>query len=83
MLNNFKGDAHKHIPRTSTIASSATWIPSVRSLDCSDEALSKRLSTKCSDSHYSHPMFTSISSIATLGSAWTVTLTVGDNGHVR
>ena len=33
-----KGDAYKHIPRTSTIASSATWIPSVRSLDCSDEA---------------------------------------------
>ena len=45
-----KGDAYIHIPRTSTIATSATWIPSVRSLDCSDEALSKRLSTKCSDS---------------------------------
>jgi len=83
MLHSLKGDAYKHIPRTSTIASSATWIPSVRSLDCSDEALSKRLSTKCSDSHLSHPLHTISSGIATLGSAWTVNHTVGDNGHVR
>lgn len=66
-----KGDAYRHIPRTSTIATSATWIPSVRSLDCSDEALSKRLFYKCSDSHYSHPMPALQGGIASLGSAWT------------
>ena len=49
-----KGDAYKHIPRTSTIASSATGFPSVRSLECSDEALSKRLSTLSSDSFPTH-----------------------------
>ena len=43
---------------------------------------SKRLSTKCSDSHLFHPMFIP-SCIATLGSAWTVNHAVGDNGHVR
>jgi hypothetical protein len=45
-----KGMRNKHIPRTSTIASSPTGVPSVRSSERSDEALSKRLFTKCSDS---------------------------------
>lgn len=39
MPYTYKGNAYKHIPRTSTVASSSTWFPSVRSLDCSDEAL--------------------------------------------
>ena len=33
-----KGNAYKHTPRTSTIASSSTGDPSVRSLERSDEA---------------------------------------------
>ena len=45
------GDAYKHTPRTSTIASSSTGDPSVRSLERSDEALSKRLLCPVSLSH--------------------------------
>lgn len=44
---------------------------------------SKRLSTKCSDSHFPRPMFTIPSSIATLGSAWSVNHSVGDNGYIH
>ena len=73
----------KHIPRTSTIATSPTGVPSVRSSERRDEALSKRLSTKCSDSHFPRPMFTIPSSIATLGSAWSVNHSVGDNGYIH
>ena len=60
--------------------------PSVRSLDCSDEALSKRLSTKCSDPQFPYLLPASsgyvFSGFAILGSAWIVYGTVGDNRHV-
>ena len=45
-----QGDAYKHIPRTSTVAPSVTRIPSVRSSERKDEALSKRLFMSCIDS---------------------------------
>ena len=79
-----KGDAYIHIPRTSTIAASATGIPSVRSLECSDEALSKRLSTyvvTLNPTSYGiafqlirccPPRSASSEESASLGSAWTV-----------
>ena len=38
-----KGDAYKHIPRTSTVASSLLSVRSVRSSEPSDERQSKRL----------------------------------------
>lgn len=40
-----KGDAYKHIPRTSTVASPLLRVRSVRSSELSDERSSKRLST--------------------------------------
>ena len=43
-IDSPKGKTYNHIPRTSTVAASATRFPSVRSLECSDERLSKRLS---------------------------------------
>jgi len=54
-LYTFKGDAYKHIPRTSTVASSTTGVPSVRSSERRDERRVNAFSTKCSDP-YSHLM---------------------------
>ncbi len=39
MPTSLKGDAYKHIPRTSTVASSTTGIPSVRSSERRDVRL--------------------------------------------
>ena len=48
---SLKGDAFKHIPRTSTVARFCRVSSSVRRLKRRRHASSKRLSTKCSDPH--------------------------------
>lgn len=49
-----KGDAYKHIPRTSTVASSTTGIPSVRSSERRDERLVNAFLILCRDSLPTH-----------------------------